>query len=196
MLDGLAILVVSARLAGTVYCELQGLKKQDGNHQNQASLIWRFPSCFVIASRCSVCCAARPLKLVHLLAGIVDSVAAARFGCLKEHIAPEMAVADSHCCVSSIAIKDIGQDQACLDPGRMAYIAYFRRVLTLCDRPPTFAQLHQRSPRHLPTPGWVQGTGTLAQSSRPRRPRTSPRPLPFLLLDFPISRSCFLSVRS
>ena len=60
---------VSASWAGTVYSELQGLMKQEGNCQIRTSSICRFPSCFVIASRCSACCADRPLKLELWLAG-------------------------------------------------------------------------------------------------------------------------------
>ena len=79
-----------------------------------------------------------------------------------------------HCCVSSIAIKDIGQDQACLNPGRMAYIAYFRRVLTLGDRPPGFRRLHQRLPRQLPMlaagPGYSVPWRGFGRAERPTYP--------------------------
>ena len=70
---GGAIFVVSASLAGTVSCELQGLMKPGKSSQIRASSICPLSPGFVIASRCSVCCAARPLKLVLLLAGNDDS---------------------------------------------------------------------------------------------------------------------------
>ena len=50
---------------------------------------------------------------------------------------------------SGIAIKDNGQDHACMNPGRLAYIAYFRSAL--CD-PQPFWRTHQRSPRKQTSP--------------------------------------------
>ena len=47
--------------------------KQRGRCQIRASSICHLSRCFVIASRCSVCCAARPLKLELWLAGNDDS---------------------------------------------------------------------------------------------------------------------------
>ena len=69
---------------------------------------------------------------------------------------------------SIIAIKDNGQDHACMDPGRLAYIAYFRSALcctltnlaeaTKIDNPINFAStfsLHSflfQKKAHTPPP--------------------------------------------